>query len=89
MPYIPSRNRAEILKLIDEFTTDVSLIESGIGVGTLNFVITNLILKCVHSECHKSYNEMVGLLECVKLEFYRRAVAKYEDEKVKENGDVY
>jgi hypothetical protein len=36
-----------------------------------------------------SYNEVVGVLECVKLEMYRRLVAPYEDRKCKENGDVY
>ena len=36
-----------------------------------------------------SLMEVRGVVECVKLEFYRRAVAAYEDEKCKENGDVY
>jgi hypothetical protein len=28
------------------------------------------------------------VLESVKLEFYRRAVAAYEDNKIVENGDI-
>jgi len=31
----------------------------------------------------------MGVLECIKQEFYRRAVAPYEDKKKEENGDVY
>jgi len=38
---------------------------------------------------YSDYNALVGVLECAKLEFYRRAVAAYEDKKIKENGDVY
>jgi hypothetical protein len=34
-------------------------------------------------------NEVVGVLECCKLELYRRLAAPYEDTKIKENGDVY
>ena len=30
-----------------------------------------------------------GALECAKLEFYRRVVSKYEDQKILDNGDVY
>jgi hypothetical protein len=34
-------------------------------------------------------NEAIGALECAKLELYRRVAAPYEDEKMKESGDVY
>ena len=30
----------------------------------------------------------MGVLECCKLEFYRRVAAPYEDIKIEENGDV-
>ena len=31
---------------------------------------------------------VIQALECAKLEFYRRYMAKYEDQKCDENGDV-
>jgi hypothetical protein len=34
-------------------------------------------------------NEAIGVLECAKLELYRRVAAPYEDEKIAESGDVY
>jgi hypothetical protein len=34
-------------------------------------------------------NEAVGVLECAKLELYRRIAAPYEDDKRSETGDVY
>lgn len=36
-----------------------------------------------------SLADVLGTLECVKLEFYRRVVAPYEDKKCAENGDAY
>ena len=32
---------------------------------------------------------LIGVLECAKLELYRRVAAPYEDDKIDENGDVY
>ena len=34
-------------------------------------------------------NELIGVLECAKLELYRRIAVPYEDTKIAENGDVY
>ena len=31
---------------------------------------------------------LVGVLDCVKMELYRRAAVAYEEQKMKENGDV-
>jgi hypothetical protein len=33
--------------------------------------------------------DVVGALECAKLELYRRLAAPYEDQKIKLNGDAY
>lgn len=60
--------------------------------GCLNYLITGLCR--IHIEknggrCYKNFNEVMGVLECVKQEFYRRAVAPYEDCKIRENGDVF
>lgn len=35
------------------------------------------------------FNDIVGALECCKLEIYRRLVSPYEDGKCKENGDKF
>jgi len=55
-------------------------------------LVTKLCLEWISkqtAEGYTTYNEVVGVLECAKLEMYRRAVAPYEDEKIAENGDVY
>jgi len=58
--------------------------------GDLNYIITTLIIGILGNEPHyKDYNEIIGVLECVKSELYRRQVSGYEDKKAIENGDVY
>jgi len=59
--------------------------------GELNYVITKLVdgyLKRVGMN-YASLNSVIGVLECAKLELYRRIVIPYENKKKLENGDVY
>ena len=64
--------------------------------GELNYAVTGLVddylARLATREGRTRYahlNEAVGVLECAKLELYRRIAAPYEDEKIAENGDVY
>jgi hypothetical protein len=59
--------------------------------GDLNYAFTELIVGYVSSKglSYQTINDVVGALTCAKDEFQRRVVAKYEDSKIKENGDVY
>lgn len=62
------------------------------NAGELNYAITQQVLRYIDPNKGLSYrllNEVVGVLECVKQELYRRMVAPYEDAKIAENGDVY
>lgn len=85
MPYIKPIRRQRILEAED--------IEAAIhNAGDLNFVITRLVdsyLNPKHNASYNDYNEVIGVLECVKQELYRRVVAPYEDKKRADNGDVY
>lgn len=59
--------------------------------GELNYTISVIIDRYL-KEKGLSYlyiNEVIGVLECAKLELYRRIAAPYEDKKKEENGDVY
>ena len=59
--------------------------------GQLNYVITEAIIGYMAGQDnnYSMINEVVGVLECAKLELYRRIVIPYEDRKIEENGDVY
>ncbi len=61
--------------------------------GHANYVITQLLRKAwgvdtAAGESYSNYADVIGTLECAKLELYRRWVADYEDKAIAKNGDV-
>ena len=91
MPYIKDEEKKKfefILNYLDEFIKDDKAFDS---IGNVNFLITMICDKYVkaHGEKYKHYNDVIGVLECAKLEYYRRRAIPYEDKKIEENGDVY
>lgn len=84
MPYIKPEARGRIIEGGHPET-----------VGELNYAITQLVLDYLdtrapnHAPSYAHYNEVLGVLEAVKLELYRRCVAPYEARKCAENGDCY
>lgn len=59
--------------------------------GDLNYKITKLCdyYLTLNGLNYSRINEVIGALECAKLELYRRVAAPYEDIKIEQNGDVY
>lgn len=86
MPYIPQEERerydAIIRELVSRLPEDVRKID-----GHINYIITK-ILKTVYKPRYFNYNRAIGLLECVKQEYYRTTVGVYEEKKRQETGDV-
>ena len=85
MPYIRKEDREQYKEVVEEIK------KKGIAcAGDLNYLIT--VLSNIYLEecgkCYTSYNEVIGVLECAKQEYYRTKVAPYEEKKCKENGDV-
>jgi hypothetical protein len=63
-----------------------------LGVGELTYMLTIVCKHYMDSEAPKTYAkhaEVIAALENTKLEFYRRIVAPYEDDKIRANGDVW
>lgn len=58
--------------------------------GELNFYITKLCHIYIKNKGlrYSTLNEVIGVLECAKLELYRQVAAPYEDIKKNENGAV-
>lgn len=61
------------------------------NTGELNYAITMLVIEYLQREglSYKTCNDIVGAMESAKMEFYRRVVSPYENQKAFENGDVY
>jgi len=87
LPYIKSENRKKYEKIIQELVGVLKSLPPEEVDGDLNYVVTKL-LKEVYPLRYYHINKAVGVLECIKLEFYRRVAAPYEDIKIKESGDV-
>jgi len=81
MPYIGTKERHEIDWAERSPETP----------GELNYKLTQIILDYMDHKpkSYTLYNEVMGVLECCKQEFYRRPVADYENKKLDLNGDVY
>lgn len=87
MPYVNDATRDDVdygLK-----TYGVSFIPN--NAGELNYLTSELVDNFLneHGFNYANINEMIGFLECCKLELYRVLVSPYEEEKIKENGPVY
>jgi hypothetical protein len=81
MPYITQHKRIEIMQGKGSTTP-----------GELNFTLTTLCSDYAGIPEHLDYtkiNEIIGVLECIKLEFYRRVAIPFEEKKIQINGDVY
>lgn len=81
MPYITQEARVDLLN------DGLDLEEP----GELNFLITTTVLRYIKNRkaSYAAFNDVLGVLEAVKHELYRRMIAPYEDRKLAENGDVY
>jgi len=81
VPYLEkSRRKAIETKLI--------CIDKG---GDFNYVVTRICQTFLElkGESYATYNELIGALECAKLELYRRKIGPYEDKAIEKNGDVW
>ena len=88
MPYINKVDRLKydegLLKLLEP------LVKKDFPEGDLNYIITVLMREAWQcSRGYKTINKLKGALGCAWEEFDRRIVGPYEQEKIKENGDVY
>lgn len=88
MPYIKTVDRLLFDQQIHQLVNQLG--EQPNFEGNLNYIISSIIDGlCVKHKGYAHINKIIGVLECAKLEYYRRAAAKYEDQKIQENGDVY
>ena len=92
MPYITQHRR----RCLDEQFGDsiLDLVDIGKYVdstGELNYVLTKIVKGYFDSHLanYAAINDVLGALDGVKAEFYRRVAVPYEEAKIKANGDVY
>ena len=91
MPYIKSEQRECIDGAIDNLICDLKAMPdfNENKAGILNYLVTRFCIGTTDTVSYARINELVGMLECCKLELYRRVAGIYEDKKATLNGDVY
>lgn len=88
MPYI-NRDRKDQISGFPIDPRDSEGVHEPFEAGELNYALTREIIRYVDTLNYKNINDIIGALECAKLEFYRRVAVPYEERKIDANGDVY
>ncbi len=83
MPYIIGKQRIKL----DKLTQGVPYAE--LSEGELNYLITRILIIWANPINYARYNAVMGVLDCIGKEFYRKVIAKYEDTKCLLNGEVF
>lgn len=84
MPYIAQDSRFQFMESVEHCVNGIE------KIGEINYVITLLLHRWLqrNTMSYATLNALIGVLECAKLELYRKVVALYEDDKQAENGPV-
>ena len=84
MPYITTLRRESLNPAINALAKEL---ERGTW-GDMNYAITRLLRRRLEPG-YEGAQAVMGCLESVKHEFYRRVVVPYEEIKKAQNGDVF
>jgi hypothetical protein len=84
MPYIEQGARQKMKKAMGDLMQQVTT------EGELNYAISKILRLYLkkHPLRYAILNEIMGVMESAKIEFYRRVVTPYEETKIIENGDI-
>lgn len=87
MPYIKKDQRPKLDAFIAPFLKYLQSLPAEDQDGAINYSITKII-KGLYPQRYFHLNRALGVLSAVTQELYRRVIGPYEDEKIRENGDV-
>jgi hypothetical protein len=91
MPYVKPEVRARLDGAVEALA--LALSNEGLDPGAVNYALSRTILRSAAMAGvqwrYSSITMVVGVLQTMVLEFYRRVAAPYEDAKRDENGDVF
>lgn len=90
MPYIRQEKRGEIDFVVKDGIHERRIVSfhEPQTPGELNYIFFQILLETFPARSYTEYNEVMGVLECVKQEYYRRLVAPYEEQAKYDNGDL-
>lgn len=83
MPYIKPERQVALNNEIKALSDKIS------SRGELNYALTCLVLSEIRGISYEELASLVGDIECIKQEFIRRLLIPYEENKRRENGDIF
>lgn len=86
MPYITEYKRVNIEEKVLDLVDVLNI--QGKETGDVVYSIYLLMLHLYSVGNFTERSEAIKALECAKIEYYRRVMSPYEDQKIKENGDI-
>lgn len=89
MPYIKPELRERLREPLKGLATVLAELSDMELDGAFNYCVSKLLILMYGSKSYRQLQRALGLMEAIKLEYYRRVAAPYEDVKIRENGDVY
>ena len=93
MPYVKKEDRDDVDPMIQRLQTvlDPKFTQTGKVVYVVTRIVDDYVTGLIREtgQGFESLSEGIKILECAKLEMYRRLLGPYEDTKAKTNGDVY
>lgn len=87
MPYIDAKARPKLDELMNPLIDYIMALPLEQQDAFVDYVLTRVV-KSIYPPPFFNFNRAVGVLNSVLLEFYRAEIGTYEDEKIRENGEV-
>ncbi|MBI2863694.1 MAG: hypothetical protein HYX94_03930 [Chloroflexi bacterium] len=87
MPYIEANARPRLDDLMNPLIDYIMGLPLEQQDAYLDYVVTRM-LKSLYAPPFFNFNRAIGVLNSIMLEYYRSEIGKYEEDKVKEHGEV-
>ena len=90
MPYIGSLARQVVDYMLDPLIEELQLMTDNgkVNTGIVVYVVYKIVKRLYGDGRFEKRSNAVKVLENAKLEYYRRVMAPYEEQKRRERGDV-
>ena len=87
MPYILQTERLNYDEEIGNILAQLKVNNN--NPGHINYIFSKIVTEIFkNNKKYSTANDLIGVLECVKIELYRQQIADYEDFKEKMNGSI-
>lgn len=92
MPYIKEEHRKTLEPIIDNLLREIANIQLDDNTANVECIINYFMLKLLSNvysvKTQGEIYDVIGLLECCKLEFYRKTAASINDQEEYDQGEI-